>query len=243
MLHKNLTETGGDTLNKTIDASLMSVKMLDAEGEFEGYASVFGDVDQGNDVVVKGAFKKSLRDIKKQKRLIPMLWQHDQREPIGVYKNIEEDEKGLKVHGVINLNAGALEKRAYEHLKAGALGGMSIGYRMLPGTYEYDETERVTRLKVIDLREISLVTMPMLLSARVTSVKKDITEIRERLLKGEPLSSRDWENLIREEFGLSKNQAMKAVSANSLGKDSLRDSGADSEGDFLNSLKNALNQN
>lgn len=233
-------DNGIDKQNKTFDA-VMSVKMLEAEGEFEGYASTFGNVDQGGDIVVRGAFKKSLRKIKKEKRLIPMLWQHDQREPIGVYKSIVEDENGLKVHGQINLAAGALERRAYEHLKAGALGGMSIGYRMLPGTYEYDADERVTLLKQIDLREISLVTMPMNIEARVGDVKADLEEIRGRLSKGEPLTSREWEKLMQDEFGLSKSQAMIAVKVNSLGKDGLRESGTEKQtGDFYSHLKNAL---
>jgi len=228
-----------EIVNKTFNAS-MSVKMLSDEGEFEGYASTFGDVDQGGDMVIKGAFKKSLREMERQKRLLPMLWQHDQSEPIGIFKEVVEDEKGLKVRGQIILKSGALAVRAYELLKAGALGGMSIGYRLMPGSYEYDNDERITRLKTIDLREISLVTSPMLIQAKVTGVKKDIIEIRARLEKGEPLSSRDWERLIRDEFGLSKSQAQKAVAANSLGKDSLRESDAESNGDYLKELKAAF---
>ena len=119
--------------NKTLDA-VLSVKMLETEGEFEGYASTFGNVDQGGDIVMKGAFKASLREMKKEKRLLPMLWRHDQTEPIGVYKSIVEDEVGLKVTGKILINSGDLAKRAYELLKEKALGGMSIGYRMFPGT-------------------------------------------------------------------------------------------------------------
>ena len=199
--------------NKTLDA-VLDVKMLNAEGEFEGYASTFGNVDQGGDIVMKGAFKASLREIKKEKRLLPMLWQHDQTEPIGVYKTIVEDDIGLKVTGKILINSGDLAKRAYELLKEKALGGMSIGYRMFPGTYEYDDKERVTRLKKIDLREISLVTMPMNIAARVTGVKKEVIEIREKLTGGARLTAREWECLLQNDLGLSKTEAMRAITAN-----------------------------
>lgn len=208
--------TKSDIENKTLNA-VMSVKMLETAGEFEGYASTFGNVDQGGDIVMPGAFKASLKQIKKEKRLLPMLWQHNPNEPIGVYKEIAEDEKGLKVTGQILLETGDLAKRAYELLKASALGGMSIGYRMFPGTYEYDDKERVTRLKKIDLREISLVTMPMNMAARVTGVKKDAIEIREKLSGGARLTVREWECLLQGELGLSKSEAMRAISAN-LGK-------------------------
>ncbi len=69
----------------------------EAKGKFSGYASVFGNKDLGNDVVVNGAFAKSIRA--KGARKIKMLFQHDTKEPIGVYTKIKEDANGLYVEG------------------------------------------------------------------------------------------------------------------------------------------------
>ncbi|WP_207479559.1 HK97 family phage prohead protease [Arenibaculum pallidiluteum] len=156
---------------KTLDFAL-ETKAVGDEGAFEGYASTFGNVDQGGDIVEPGAFIEGIVKAKDEGRSIPMLWQHDQREPVGVWKDIAEDSKGLYVRGQLLVDADPLAKRAHALLKAKALGGMSIGYRIPAGGMVEDEKRRgVFRLKKLDLREISLVTMPMNIQARVTSVK------------------------------------------------------------------------
>lgn len=150
----------------------LETKALDDEGTFEGYASTFGNVDQGGDIVEPGAFIDSVVKAKTERRVIPMLWQHDQTQPIGVWQDISEDAKGLYVKGQLLLDSDVLAQRAHKLLKAKALGGMSIGYRTMPGSVESDDKRPgVQRLKKIDLREISLVTMPMNIEARVTGVK------------------------------------------------------------------------
>jgi HK97 family phage prohead protease len=147
-------------------------KSLSAAGEFEGYASTFGNVDSGGDIVEPGAFIESVVKAKSDGRTIPMLWQHDQREPIGAWKDIAEDVKGLYVKGQLLIEDDPLAKRAYAHLKNKSIGGMSIGYSIPAGGAAPDDKRRgVTRLSKIDLREISLVTMPMNIQARVTGVK------------------------------------------------------------------------
>lgn len=149
---------------------------VDPDGTFEGYASTFGNVDQGGDVVEPGAFIEGLVKAKADGRTVPMLWQHDQREPIGVWTDIAEDTKGLYVKGKLLIEDDPLAKRAYGLLKAKALGGMSIGYRVPPGGMVEDEKRRgVYRLKKLDLREVSLVTMPMNVQARVTSIKSTLS--------------------------------------------------------------------
>jgi HK97 family phage prohead protease len=182
---------------KHFDFSL-ETKALKETGEFEGYASTFGNVDQGGDVVEPGAFIESVVKAKKDGRSIPMLWQHDHREPIGVWKDIAEDAKGLFVQGQLLVEADPLAKRAHALLKAKALGGMSIGYAIPPGGAEPDDKRRVTRLKKIDLREISLVTMPMNIEARVTTVKT--------LLESGGVPSLDQFDDILREAGFSKSQ-------------------------------------
>jgi len=192
---------------KTFDFSLESKSLSDA-GEFEGYASTFGNLDSGGDIVEPGAFIESVVAAKRDGRNIPMLWQHDQREPIGVWKDISEDAKGLFVRGTLILDGDQTAQRAYGKLKAGALGGMSIGYRIPPGGAEHDEKRRATRLKKIDLREISLVTMPMNIEARVTTVKSILDA-------GKLPSLSEFEDFLRDAGGFSRNQA-KAIASHGL---------------------------
>lgn len=142
----------------------------DGAGEIAGYASIFGEEDRINDIVLPGAFTKSLKE-KKSTRL-PMLVGHVQRIPVGVWTEIVEDRKGLRVKGKIDIESpdgGQLHRV----LKMGAEIGISIGYRAVVHEYQTDPKTNDTRrlLKQVDLYEISLVTIPCCDGARVTSVK------------------------------------------------------------------------
>lgn len=197
-----------DIQTQTFDYSFETKATDDKTGEFEGYASTFGNVDQGGDVVDPGAFIEGIVKAKNEGRNIPMLWQHDRHEPIGVWSEISEDTKGLKVKGRLLIDDDPLARRAYGHLKAKSLGGMSIGYRIPAGGMEEDKNRRgVYRLKKIDLREISLVTMPMNTAAKVTAVKS--------ILEAGGLPSLpDFERFLCE-AGFSKTQA-RAVAGKGL---------------------------
>ncbi len=144
--------------------------MLDGSTEISGYASVFGASDQGNDVVQKGAYASSLKAMKDAGRSVKMLWQHDPSKPIGVWDEVREDKKGLFVKGRIlpDVQAGS---EALALIKAGAIEGLSIGYR----TIRAEKSQKGTRLlHEVDLWEVSLVTFPMLPEARVeTEAKAD----------------------------------------------------------------------
>ncbi len=129
----------------------------------EGYASFFGEVDNGNDVVVKGAYAKSLAEIARKGRSVKMLWQHDPSQPIGVWDEVREDDKGLFVKGRI-LTDVARGREAAALIEAGAMDGLSIGYRTVKAT-KNDKGQRL--LSELELWEVSLVTFPMLPSARV----------------------------------------------------------------------------
>lgn len=160
---------GGRRLDVPFDVKAEDVT---PEGRFKGYASVFNVVDQGGDAVQPGAFIEGITKAKSDGRLIPMLWQHDRTEPLGTWVDMAEDAKGLYVEGQLVLEDNPPAKRAHSLLKAKALGGMSIGYRIPAGGAEEDPKRRgVFLLKKVDLVEVSLVTMPMLLQARVQSVK------------------------------------------------------------------------
>ena len=168
------------------------------KGMFEGYASVFGNKDLGNDVVVAGAFKKSVKS--KGARKIKMLFQHDTKEPIGVYTKIQEDANGLRVQGQLAMNT-QKGREVYELMKMGAIDGLSVGYRVDAKGYSYDERGKKRMLKEVDLMEISAVTFPMNPKARINSVK------------GEGRSVREWEGFFRDEGGLSRSESKVAANA------------------------------
>ena len=133
-----------------------------------GYASLFGARDQGGDVVKKGAYTASLARLTAAGRGVKMLWQHDPAQPIGVWDEVREDGVGLWVKGRI-LTAVDKGREAAALLDAGAIDGLSIGYRTLKSTKDAGGTRLLTEL---ELWEVSLVTFPMLSEARV-SAKSD----------------------------------------------------------------------
>ena len=129
----------------------------------EGYASRFGLPDQGGDIVAKGAFGASLARLAAKGDKVRMLWQHDPTKPIGVWDEIREDETGLWVKGRL-LSEVALAREAATLIDAGAIDGLSIGYRTVRA--EKDQKGRRV-LTEVELWEVSLVTFPMLAEAKV----------------------------------------------------------------------------
>ena len=137
------------------------------DGSFEGYASLFGLVDMGQDLVMPGAFAASL--LKRGPQGVKMLWQHKAAEPVGTWQSIAEDQRGLKVAGRLNL-AVARAREILALMREGALDGLSIGFKtQLAAT---DKTTGIRSLQKLDLWEISIVTFPMLPQARVSAVKR-----------------------------------------------------------------------
>ncbi len=128
-----------------------------------GYASLFGKCDQGNDVVEPGAYAASLAALKASGRSVKMLWQHDATQPIGIWDEVREDEKGLYVKGRL-LTDVERAREAAALIGAGAIDGLSIGYRTKKA-HKNDKGQRL--LSELELWEVSLVTFPMLPQARV----------------------------------------------------------------------------
>jgi uncharacterized protein len=136
--------------------------------EISGYASLFGAADQGGDVVQRGAYGGSLAKLAAQGRGVKMLWQHDPAQPIGVWDEVREDERGLFVRGRLLLEVRA-GREAHVLLEAGAIDGLSIGYR----TLRAEKAAGQRLLHEIELWEVSLVTFPMLPEARVQACAPD----------------------------------------------------------------------
>jgi HK97 family phage prohead protease len=174
-------------------------KFAGGDGSFSGYAAVFGNVDQGGDVIEPGAFKEfaKTRDGK-----VLILWQHDSQQPIGK-AIVEQDQKGLRVRGSLALDD-ATAAKAYGLMKGGLIDSMSIGYQILPGGAEMlnSGARLLTGLKLF---EVSVVTFGMNDQARVEAVKSVL----------DCNTSRDLEHLLREipQFKLSSRKAKAAANA------------------------------
>jgi len=137
------------------------------DGSVEGYASLFGEIDQSRDMVMPGAFTQSLK--LRGARKVPMLFQHDASEPIGIWLDLKEDWRGLRVQGrLIPEVVRARELLAL--LREGAADGLSIGFKTVKA--RVDPKTRIRKLHQIDLWEISIVTFPLLPGARVRAVKQ-----------------------------------------------------------------------
>lgn len=173
------------------------LKALSEAGEFEGYGSVFGVKDHGSDIVMPGAFTASLTDWKAKNKLPPVLWQHKTHEPIGPHLDMKEDVTGLYVKGKLLIDDDPLARRAYAHMKAGSVTGLSIGYTL--DDWEWDSVKGAYLLKKITLWEVSVVTFAMNEAASVTDVKS-------MLAKGQTPTEQQLEHALCS-VGLSPAQA------------------------------------
>ncbi len=139
------------------------------KGVFDGYASVFNTVDYHQDVVMRGAFMKSLNQWHQKLQTPLLLWQHNPNEPVGYCLNLAEDHHGLAIRGQI-LTSFKRGSEAYTLIKSRRISGLSIGY--IPTQTQTIPGQNVRVLMEIDLREISLVTIPANPHAEILSVKQ-----------------------------------------------------------------------
>ena len=138
-----------------------------ADGSFEGYASLFGREDKGRDIIMPGAFRASLA--RRGASNVRMLFQHDPAQPIGVWESIREDARGLYVRGRL-IEDVARAREILALLRCGAIDGLSIGFNTRKAIRDARTGQR--RIYEIDLWEISIVTFPMLPSAKISAVKQ-----------------------------------------------------------------------
>ena len=186
-------------------------KGLGDTGEFSGYASVFGNIDQGGDIVERGAFKEMVKT-RDGKTLI--LFQHRSDSPIGK-ADVKEDDHGLKVEGKLILED-PVARRAYTGMKAGTFDAMSFGFDVLPGGSEMTSAG-IRRLKELKLWEVSVVTFGMNALARIDSVKA----------AGQITTIREYEDFLRDEAGFSHAQAKLLASGGWKSLQSARDGAGD----------------
>lgn len=185
---------------KTFEFEVKEAETDENYGRFEGYASTFGNVDQGNDIVEKGAFKVS---ILQNKGKFPILADHNWEAHIGYNESAKEDKTGLLVSGAINLKVQkgiekfALAKQALE-LKTRM--GLSIGYSTLQSKLNPDDP-KVRHLTELKLWEYSFVTFPMNVEAMIVAAKSlgalDKAKFLLKQLREQDISIRDLEMALQ----------------------------------------------
>jgi uncharacterized protein len=180
----------------------LELKMVGEEGTIEGYASVFDVVDSYKDVIAPGAFKRTLAAWQASGRMLPVLWQHDEYNPIGVTMSAMEDEHGLAVKAQL-ITEVQQARDAYALAKAGALGGMSIGFSIPNKAADgnpavvYDDERQVQIIREVRLWEYSLVTFPANEAATINQVKAAATAL-ENASEAFTLHYRETISLLRE---------------------------------------------
>jgi HK97 family phage prohead protease len=190
----------------------LDIKSLSLDGVFEGYASLFNKEDLGRDIVLPGAFRHSIAE--RGASGVKMLFQHDPTQPIGVWTRIAEDARGLHVRGRMMTEI-AKAREVMALMRAGAIDGLSIGFRMLKGVRD---RSGIRRLERIDLWEISIVTFPMQPEARVTALKAGPSA-------DGPLTIREFERWLTQDAGFTRRQARALMREGYKGLNSLRDAG------------------
>lgn len=178
----------------------LEIKHLEGR-EFEGHGSIFGNEDFGGDVVLPGAFKRTLAQHRKGGSLPQMFWMHDPSRVPGKWLSMNEDDDGLQVKGVLAETPLGDEIRTL--LKMDAVKGLSIGYQTVDQDYDADGRRL---LKEVDLWEVSVVSLPMNPLAQVTHAKSQLSAIGEYVP-----DRREFERTLRD-VGLSQMVAKRMIS-------------------------------
>lgn len=196
---KPTIEQRSAVIGRETRACTLQVKAVGSDGEIEGYASVFGVIDNYDDIIVQGAFSATLQAHKAAGTMPAMLWQHDSSAPIGVWTEMAEDATGLLIKGRLALDTKGGQE-AHALIKMNAISGLSIGF--MPVQWAYNTSTDVRTLTAIDLWEVSLVTFPANQRARITTVKSALETIA---------APKDAERILRD-AGFSKTDATALVS-------------------------------
>lgn len=156
--------------DKQMDMQL-KIKSVNDDGFFSGYGSVNYTKDSYGDIVMPGAFAKSLNDWNAKNKWPPVLFNHNKDEIIGCYTKMYEDEYGLYVEGRLLIENISKAREVHALLKAQVIDGLSIGYRTVKE--EYDRDNDSLKLLEVKLYEVSIVTFPANDEARINCVKYD----------------------------------------------------------------------
>jgi len=192
----------------TIKAKLtipLEIKAL-SDREFEGHGSIFGNEDLGGDIVLPGAFTKSLSDHDSKGSIPQMFWMHDPSRVPGKWTEMSENKDGLRVKGV--LAETPLGDEIHTLLTMDAVRGLSIGY--MPVDTDWDKDGR-RLIKQVDLWEVSVVSLPMNPLAQVTHAKSQLSAMGEYVP-----TPKEFEHILRD-AGCSRKVAKTIIHKMSMG--------------------------
>ncbi len=158
---------------QNLGLQIKSLSIEEEQGIIEAYANVKWFKDKASDVSIDGAFIKSVEHCQSTGKFPKLLLQHDYKQVCGVWLEMNEDEKGLRVKGKLALNT-TIGKETYELIKMGALDSLSIGY--VVKKERYDPQTKTNFLEEVDIKEISIVTFPCNEESIIDTVKTDELE-------------------------------------------------------------------
>ncbi len=186
------------------------IKGLNDGGEIKGYGAAFNNVDHGKDMLLPGAFTKTLLKHEQQKTMPTFLYAHDIKEPVGDWFKMGQDSTGLATEGKIWVGDGIPRaQQAYRLAKSTGAKGLSMGY--VTKKADFNSKTGVRGLIEVDLHEVSIVTFPMNEKAIVTGVKSLFKDA-----EGKFRSIRELESLLRD-GGLSAQEAKAFLSKGASG--------------------------
>jgi HK97 family phage prohead protease len=143
------------------------IKALESDGTCRAYIATYRTTpDFEGDIIEPGAFTKSLASSPK----IPMLWQHDTKQPCGHWFSYASDSRGILASGKFNLST-SWGRDAYGAVKGGDVESFSIGYLTEKATYD---RQGVRHLEELNLKEASPVTFAADNAARLVGVKASL---------------------------------------------------------------------
>jgi len=130
-------------------------------GELEGYASVFGNVDADGDVVMPGAFKKTLTDWSHSRQPLPLIADHDLSTAgvIGSVHDAREDATGLRVRARFSSDQKAQSVRT--KMVEGHLKGMSFTYQAVKHYLGQHAGKSARFLQELKLFEVTVSPFPI----------------------------------------------------------------------------------
>lgn len=194
---------------------------------FKGYLSTYGNIDRVNDYFVKGAFDESLAELTPK-----LLWQHEDKEVLGVFEEFRSDDKGLFVKGKMPKADTLVSGRAIPQMKVGSIRSMSVGF--VAQEWETDENgfRRITKAFLV---EGSLVSIPANPEAKITSFKSfEYEQVKDIKTK------RQVEKLLRESGAFSRKSASYLASMMREPESEDNECLRDSEVDFKSQLAKEL---
>lgn len=207
----------------------VEVKMAEEEGVMHSLASTFGNIDLVDDIIMPGAFDKTLQE--RDPKDIKFLYQHDPSQPLGVHTGFRVTDRGVEMTSKFALGT-QLGREKYELAKMGAFGGVSIGFLVPRGKSTFTDAG-IREIHEVKLLEVSLVTFPANPQASIQSVKGKADMLR----------------LIRTEFGVDAQraagmyEAIKALAEDEPGDHSTTQAADDVESrEVVHSLQELVNK-